>query len=129
MSCTILLVEDEPLVTMDLEFAAEDRGCRPLSAASVRKALQLMDSESEIDVAILDVSLGNDETCVPVARALESRGVPYILHTGDLDRQEEQVRTLDAPLVAKPAAAEDVIDAAMAAAERSVTSNVRMAAQ
>ena len=30
--CTILLVEDEPLILMDLEWAVEDHGCRAGSA-------------------------------------------------------------------------------------------------
>ncbi len=126
---TILLLEDEPLIMMDLEFAAEDRSCRALTAASVDQAFAQIAQAGTVDVAVLDVSLGSDETCVPVARELEKRDIPYILHTGDLDRQEETVRELDAPLIAKPAAAEKVIAAAIVAAEREDISQIRLAAE
>ncbi|MBB4857500.1 DNA-binding response OmpR family regulator [Novosphingobium chloroacetimidivorans] len=104
----ILMLEDEPLILMDLEFAAEDEGCRALCASSVSEAMAILDSE-RIDSAILDVTLKDGETCVPVARALDERGIPYLLHSGDLDRHDETVRALGAELVAKPASAATVI--------------------
>lgn len=126
---TILIVEDEPLIMMDLEFAAEDRECEVLTAVSVAKAMAEIELASHIDVAILDVTLGKGETCLPIARMLEQRDVPYILHTGDLDRQEEKVRQLDAPLIAKPAASEKVIAAAIVAAEGEDLAQIRLAAE
>jgi DNA-binding response OmpR family regulator len=113
-SCTILLLEDEPLILMDLEFAAEDRGCRCLTATTVAQGLEhLASSAVQPDVAVLDVTLQNGETCLPVARELRRLGIPYILHSGDLDRQNEQIRTLDAQLVPKPASSSRVIDIAL----------------
>jgi len=126
---TILLLEDEPLVMMDLEVAAEDRSCHALSASTLKQALVHIEEAAAIDVAILDVSLGGGVTCVPAARELERLGIPYILHTGDLDRQEETVRELDAPLIAKPAAAEKVIAAAIVAAEGEDISRIQLAAE
>jgi CheY-like chemotaxis protein len=61
----ILMLEDEPLILMDLEFAAEDAGARPLCASSVREALSILQAEP-VDSAILDVTLKDGETCVPV---------------------------------------------------------------
>ena len=65
---------------------------------------------------VLDVSLGQDQTCFPVARQLDDLGIPYILHSGDLDRHNERIRQLDAELIAKPAPADHVIAAALAKA-------------
>jgi DNA-binding response OmpR family regulator len=112
-TCMILLVEDEPLVLMDLEIAAEDVGCGYLSARRLDEAVALAE-DAEIDTAVLDVNLGGGDTCLPVVAILRRRGVPFILHSGDLDRQDELVRDLGAPLVAKPASARDVIARAMA---------------
>jgi len=109
----ILLLEDEPLILMDLEFAAEDAGCRALCASSVGEALNLLDEVKPVDAAVLDVTLKDGETCAPVARALKDRGIPYLLHSGDLDRHNELVRDLEAELVAKPASARRVIALAM----------------
>jgi DNA-binding NtrC family response regulator len=112
-TCTILLLEDEPLILMDLEFAAEEAGCLPLCASAVSQALRMLGSDRRIDVAILDVSLKDDETCLPVAHALQERGIPFLLHSGDLDRTDEKVRELDAVLIAKPASADRVVETAL----------------
>ncbi|MBD2840900.1 response regulator [Erythrobacter rubeus] len=114
--CTLLVLEDEPLIMMDLQFSGEDQDCTMLCAASCGEALQLIDKADTIDAAILDVSLGAGKTCLPVARKLENLSIPYILHSGDLDRHDETIRTLDAKLVAKPFPAEKVIAAAIACA-------------
>lgn len=112
--CTILLLEDEPLILMDLELAAHDRGCRCLTATTVEQALgHLGDGPMKPDVAVLDVTLQYGETCLPVARELRRLGIPYILHSGDLDRQDEQIHKLDAQLVPKPASSSRVIDVAL----------------
>lgn len=113
----ILMLEDEPLILMDLEFAAEDAGARALCASSVKDALAILQGEP-VDSAILDVTLKDGETCVPVARELDERGIPYLLHSGDLDRHDETVRGLGAELVAKPADAAGVIARAISYARQ-----------
>lgn len=110
----ILLVEDEPLILLDLEFAVEDAGCSFASAGCVAQALDFLEREDTIDVAILDVSLARGETCVPIAKELKSRQIPFILHSGDLDRRNETIRSLEARLVAKPASSERVVAEAIA---------------
>ena len=109
----LLLIEDEPLILMDLEYAAEDRGYDALCASSVARALDLIDNNAAIVAAVLDVSLRDGENCVPIARELDRRGIPYVLHSGDLDRQDEVVRNLDGELIPKPAAASQVIGRAI----------------
>lgn len=109
---TILLVEDEPLILMDLEYAAEDAGVQTLSAAGVDEALGHIASGT-IDVAVLDVSLRAGENCVPIARELDQRRIPYVIHSGDLDRQNEIIRSLAAQRIAKPACSSRVIAAAL----------------
>lgn len=110
---SILLLEDEPLILMDLELAAEERGCRVISASTCKAALDLIETGIAIDVAILDVSLSGGDTCFPVARLLDRAKIPYILHSGDLDRHDEKLRQLDAELIAKPTASDKVIAAAI----------------
>lgn len=109
----ILLVEDEPMILLDLEFAVEDAGCTFASAGCVAQALDHLERECTIDVAILDVSLARGETCAPIANELKRRGIPFILHSGDLDRRNEMIRSLDARLVAKPATSERVVATAI----------------
>ena len=109
----ILMLEDEPLILMDLEFAAEDLGCTPMCASSVSEAMAILKGGEPIHTAVLDVTLKDGETCVPIAHELQQRGIPFLLHSGDLDRHDETVRGLGAELVAKPASASRVIARAM----------------
>ncbi|QUL37901.1 response regulator [Erythrobacter sp. JK5] len=114
-TCTILVLEDEPVILMDLQLAAEDCGCIALTASTCEAALEVLHAQSgSIDAAVLDVSLGNGLTCLPVAKELDRQGIPYILHSGDLDRHNERIRELKAELISKPAAAATVISAALA---------------
>lgn len=109
----ILLLEDEPLILMDLEYAAEDRGCRGHCATSIAQALRIIEGPVSIDVAVLDVTLRDGETCVPVAKELDRCGVPYLLHSGDLNRHNETVRRLGVRHIPKPADAGFVIGTAL----------------
>ena len=108
----VLVLDDEPLILLDLEFAVEDAGCVPLTALEAEEALEIVAAEA-ISAAILDVSLGQGRTCEPVARALAALGVPYVLHTGDLDRMDEAVRQLGGVLVPKPTPAAVVVSRAL----------------
>ncbi|MGV3554955.1 MAG: response regulator [Croceibacterium sp.] len=114
--CCLLILEDEPMILMDLEFAAEDYGCDVFCATGVRHALELLETNPTICGAILDVNLGEGQTCLPIARELDRRRIPYILHSGDLNRQNELVRQLGAVLVPKPADPQRVIRVAIEAA-------------
>ena len=107
--CKILLLEDEPLILMDLEFAVEDAGCEALAATTAKRALAFIAQNEDIDVAVLDVTLQNGMTCLPVAEELERLGIPYLLHSGDLNRHDETVRKLGARHIPKPADANFVI--------------------
>ncbi|OYW46265.1 MAG: hypothetical protein B7Z36_04985 [Novosphingobium sp. 12-63-9] len=104
----VLVLDDEPLILLDLEFAVEDAGCVPVTAMALSEALSIVEG-GPIAAAILDVSLGHGQTCEPVAKALAAMGVPYVLHTGDLDRMDEEVRNLGGVLVPKPTPASVVV--------------------
>jgi DNA-binding response OmpR family regulator len=111
-NCRVLVLDDEPLILLDLEYAVEDAGCIALTAMDADEALDHIASHS-VSAAILDVTLGKGCTCEPVVRALAAKGVPYILHTGDLDRLDEMVRGLGGELVPKPTPASVVVDRAL----------------
>jgi DNA-binding NtrC family response regulator len=82
MSARILVVEDEMLVGMDLAMLLEDWGYSPDGPhASVRDSLSAI-AESRPDAAILDMNLGRGETSMPIAEALQERGIPFVFLTG-----------------------------------------------
>jgi DNA-binding response OmpR family regulator len=107
MQC-FLILEDEPLIAMDLKFAFEDEGVDAVTAGTCEEAMAALDRESFAG-AVLDVNLGHGRTCEHTAVELKRRGIPFVLHTGDLDRVGEFLRGLDAPVLAKPRPAEDVV--------------------
>ena len=78
----ILVVEDEPLISMMLEDFLETLGYRLAgSADAVPDALALVE-EGGFDAALLDVNLRDGQTSWPVADALTAQGRPFILATG-----------------------------------------------
>jgi len=73
---TILIVEDEYLIAMDLKLLLEARGWRVMGpVATVQGALALLKAELP-SIALLDVNLGN-ELVTPVAEALKAQNVPF----------------------------------------------------
>ena len=111
MKC-ILILEDEPLIAMDLQLAFEDAGAEAVVTVSCDEAFEAMDG-AEFDGAVLDVNLGGGETCEQIALVLKERAIPFILNTGDLDRSGELLRAIDAPVVAKPTPADRVVERLM----------------
>ena len=96
----VLIVEDEPMVAIDIEQALTDFGFHVVGVAfSLETALELVASEG-FDAVILDVNL-KGVSAVPVADALTARGLPFIVTTGyGLDQRPAGLR--DAPYLRKP---------------------------
>ena len=78
----ILVVEDESLVAMLLETILEDMGCETVGPVSnVAEAVGLVDGGEPLHGALLDVNVAGVEV-LPVAAALEARGLPFVFSTG-----------------------------------------------
>lgn len=76
----VLIVEDDPFIAIDLEDAFCDAGFEVLGPyASLPPALKVLESRNP-DVATLDYELF-DTTSGPLAEALKSIDVPFILVT------------------------------------------------
>ena len=77
----VLVVEDELMIRMLLEDMLGELGYTVAAqAARVDEALDAA-KNATFDVAILDVNL-NGQTVVPVAEALDARGIPFVFATG-----------------------------------------------
>ena len=106
----VLLVEDEALLAMELQFAFEDAGAEVLGPALSRDAaLALIESGAEIDLAVLDVDLAGRDV-YPVARLLVESGVRFLFHTGHGSREHLVALFPDAPTCIKPASPERLIE-------------------
>lgn len=78
----VLIVEDEPLLAMDVADQLTDAGFEVVGpATSVADALNLL-AQRGCDVAVLDVHLGH-ENSEAVALALKSKDTPFIVLSGN----------------------------------------------
>lgn len=96
---SILVVEDEMLVLMNIETALSDLGCTATSAATVDEALKVM-SGTRFDAAMLDVNLRGEKS-YPVADALALLGIPFVFSTG-YARHGDRPDLDDRPVLRKP---------------------------
>lgn len=77
----LMIVEDEALLSLDLEDLLTQMGCTVVcKAARLRDAVKAA-AEADIDLAILDLNLAG-ERVDPVADILSRRGVPFVFTTG-----------------------------------------------
>lgn len=78
----ILVVEDEYLIAMSLQDALENAGAVVVGPVpSIDKAIQTIDSEPNIDAAVLDVNLGG-VLAYPIADMLIARKIPFVFTSG-----------------------------------------------
>jgi CheY-like chemotaxis protein len=94
---SILVVEDELLIAMDIAAALEKAGANATMTTSVRHALILVEHDG-LSGAIMDHSLSDGDSTNLCAR-LKERGIPYISYSG-----YTAVSGADptAPLIVKP---------------------------
>ena len=104
----ILLVEDEPLVALDVEKALRAAGARVVSAGYVESGLYTTEHPA-LCAAVVDLHLG-DGNGTAICRRLRHLGVPFVVHTGYppvLIASEWP----DVPIISKPAPTEQIITA------------------
>lgn len=101
MTCTILIVEDDPFIAMDLQDTFEDAGFQVLGpVASVDKGLSIIRTKKP-DVAMLDYNLGR-ETSIPLAQELDEADVPYAFLSGQIDRVVTSELREEKKVITKP---------------------------
>ena len=105
---SVLVVEDEPFIALDLALAIEDAGGKVVGpAASSKEALALVASGS-VTGAILDLNL-LDGDCSAVVERLAALGAPVILQTGGGLPPDLAKRFPDLVVQIKPCLAADVV--------------------
>jgi len=77
---SILIVEDEPLIALDIVAAFAKVGALAFNARTLTEALQMV-AQVGLSAAVLDFGLG-DNDAEPVCRRLTEREIPFVLHSG-----------------------------------------------
>lgn len=108
-SVRVLVVEDQPLIAMDLEDLLTSRGHVVLGpAASVAEAFECL-SRATPEAALLDIDLGG-ETSFAIAAELARRGVPFVFATGTAGADSGLPDDLaGTPIIHKPWSVEEVL--------------------
>ncbi len=99
----ILLVEDDPLIRLDLETSLAELGAIVTAASEVSKALAALEA-SVLDFAVLDFELGA-ETSEPIAEAVQARNIPFLYLSGYSEHDEHFGRWREIRVLAKPLSA------------------------
>ena len=77
---SILIVEDEPLIVMNITQAFEATGAALTTTNTLKHALILVEHDG-LSGAILDHALGNDDSSLLYAR-LKERDIPFMVYSG-----------------------------------------------
>lgn len=107
---SVLLVDDEPLIGLDLSDTLVGAGYQVIGPAStLEAALALLDRQAP-RYAVIDVKV-RDGLCFDLARQLRRRHVPFIIHTGYPRDGSDPKEFKEAPRLIKPASPSDLLQA------------------
>jgi len=102
----VTVVEDDPIIKLEIEDALTAAGARIVKSIA-----------KKTDAAVLDIRLGRGLTGIPVALALEMRGIPFIFYSGLEERAVAPVRArfLGSPFLRKPSRRTEIVNALLEA--------------
>jgi two-component sensor histidine kinase len=106
----LLVVEDEPLVAIEIEMILQDEGAEVQVVGSVAEALQSIE-QSQFDAALLDGNL-HGAPVDEIAAALVKAGIPFAFVSG-YGKQNLPRGFASAPVVAKPFMPSELLSAAL----------------
>lgn len=108
MSKTILVVDDEMLIALDIQSQLQELGHTVLIAPALNEALAVVERET-IDIAIVDWHL-RDEVSEPLTELLRQHHIPFVLCSGSA-LEELAALFPAAPILTKPFASDALLEA------------------
>lgn len=107
----VLLLEDEPLIALDVEQVLSDAGFQEIRIISSCCDAEAWLQQSNPVFAIIDPRL-RDGMCDPIARILVKRNIPFIVYSGDVITVADQEPAFAAGVwLSKPSPPTDLIEA------------------
>ena len=85
----IMIVEDEALLALELEYEVEASGHEVVGIAADKKSAMHLIAEADPAFAFVDIHLNNGPTGIEVGRKLQEMGTPYVFVTGNVKRIPE----------------------------------------
>src|SRR5215470_16300122 len=77
--CTILIIEDEPLIALDVAAVCEKAGATTLLAQTLVQAERLVETKG-LSAAIVDFKIGAYNSNAVCSRLAE-RQIPFVMHS------------------------------------------------
>ncbi|MBO6527533.1 response regulator [Erythrobacter sp.] len=114
MPKTVLVVEDEPLLIMELIDLFEDAGYSTLDASNADQAFKIMENrKDQIDLLVTDIRLGQGPDGWDVARRSRQLvgELPIIFVSADAASEWEEQNILNSVMLAKPVQGRDLLEA------------------
>jgi DNA-binding NtrC family response regulator len=103
---SILVVEDEMLIAIDIVQALESAGAHATMTTTVRHALILVEHDG-LSAAIMDHALSDGDSTALCER-LNARGIPYVSYSG---YDPVHGASKDAPHISKPVSMDVLMNA------------------
>lgn len=108
---TILILEDEPFIALDIETVLDGCGQRSFVTLSTGSGAISWLKENSPSAAIVDPRL-SDGVCTAVARHLVGCDIPFILYSGETESASElEPAFAEGHLLMKPASPEQLVEA------------------
>ena len=108
----VLVVEDEPLIRMDIVDQLLDRGFSVLEAANSQQALEMLVSHPEIQILFTDIDMPGGMDGLMLAAAVRDRWPPIrIIVTSGHRRPTPESMPTESRFISKPHRPEDVATA------------------
>ncbi|TBZ14674.1 response regulator [Rhizobium leguminosarum] len=108
---TILILEDEPFIALDIETVLEGCGQRNFVTLSTGSDAVSWLKKNSPSAAIVDPRL-SDGVCTAVARHLVDCEIPFILYSGESESVSElEPAFAEGHLLMKPASPEQLVEA------------------
>ena len=108
-SSIALLLEDEPLIAMDLEMTLAAAGFEVSTVMSCAEANSWLEQRTP-DVVVVDIEL-RDGSCTDVVARLVEANIPFVVHTGEHPALHAGTPFSRGAWVGKPAAPEALVQA------------------
>lgn len=106
----VLIVEDDPLIALDLELILREAGYQISAIAAQNDTAKEAIAEAPPAAALLDYNL-RETTCAATARELRHRGIPFAYVTGRPEFLRCDAAAPSARIVAKPYSKSQILDA------------------
>src|ERR1700741_1081372 len=103
---SILVLEDEPLLALELNFTLRDAGATVYVATDGETALRAIEVLGT-SAAVLDINLGRKD-CSAVCERLSDSGIPFVFFTGEA-RPDIMLRWPNTPVLTKLASKQRII--------------------